>query len=148
VGEDALFLTAPNAVETGFRFQSGLGETLGIPVAGTYRVSLVVCDDNEPSPMCSSNTAEVVFNAVPQESFHVELTWDSPSYDYDLHVIRAGGPYCTQNSCFYANCNVNDATIDPPEWDGVAGNTSGDPTLDIDDLSGYGPENINIDTPD
>jgi hypothetical protein len=32
-----------------------------------------------------------------------------------------------------------------PQWDAVAGNSAGDPHLDIDDLTGYGPENINVD---
>jgi hypothetical protein len=80
----------------------------------------------------------------------------------DLHVTKknASNDFCPQgvdtgplsddcgtskDDCYYANCNPGDGTS-RPDWDGSGGaGTEGDPSLDIDDLSGYGPENTNID---
>jgi hypothetical protein len=79
----------------------------------------------------------------------------------DLHLIKADddGRFCSssdfggtlaedcgtqEQSCFYGNCKA--ANGERPDWDGDGSGTSaGDPSLDIDDLCGFGPENINID---
>ena len=47
-------------------------------------------------------------------------------------------------ACYYGNCKSSSSSS--PDWDGdgVFG-SAGDPSLDIDDLCGFGPENINID---
>jgi hypothetical protein len=142
--ESSVVLTNPTGQTTGFQFDSAGGTFTGLDVAGTYEIGLTVTDDGTP-PLTSSNEATVVLNSIPQDALHVQLTWDSPDYDIDVHVIKDGGPWCSQQSCYYGNCKQT-ATL-RPEWDGVAGPTSGDPSLDIDDLSGYGPENVNIDVP-
>jgi hypothetical protein len=140
-------------VRTGFRF----ADVVGVDLAGRYRVRAKVIDDMGTT---SVNECELAFEAIPSDSFLVQLTWDTPVGDMDLHVTRknAQGLFCpsgvaygplSQNcgvqsdDCYYANCNPND---NRPDWDGdgVSG-SAGDPSLDIDDLSGYGPENTNID---
>jgi hypothetical protein len=61
------------------------------------------------------------------------LNWDvSSGSDVDFHFVR-NSP-C--NDCYYANMT--------PDW-GVAGDITDDPFLDVDDLEGPGPENINVD---
>jgi hypothetical protein len=140
--ESSVTLDSPNSMTTGFTFSSGAGDYHGLDVAGTFVISLQVTDDNG---LVSSNDARVTINAIPQDALHVQLSWDSGSYDIDLHLIRAAGPYCSADSCYYGNCKTT--SLNRAEWDGVAGVTGGDPTLDIDDLSGYGPENINVDFP-
>ena len=61
------------------------------------------------------------------------LNWDvDGGSDVDFHFVR-NSP-C--NDCYYANMT--------PDW-GVAGDITDDPFLDIDDLQGPGPENINVD---
>lgn len=69
--------------------------------------------------------------------FRVQLSWDTPDSDIDLHLIRPGGAVESENDCFYANCEGTGL-----EW-GAAG-SAGNPVLDVDDLSGFGPENIFI----
>lgn len=68
-------------------------------------------------------------------------SFDEPESDRCADVAR--------NDCNYLNCKALnfDDTPNPtgPEWDGVAGRTAGDPFLDIDDTTGFGPENTNID---
>jgi|GEM_PF-2033518 len=77
----------------------------------------------------------------------VELTWDTPGGDVDLRLNRGGDRYgdCWAHLCYFANCG-NDAD-DFPEWDGDSGRTTGDPVMVLDDLSGFGPERIVVDTP-
>lgn len=140
--ESSIELTQPNAMETGFFFSSSSGDYQGLDVAGTFIVRLEVVDEDG---LPSTNEARVTLNAVPSERLHVQLTWDTAVNDIDLHVIKASGPYCSAQSCYYANCKPT--AFNRPDWDGVSGHTAGDPTLDVDDLSGYGPENINIDQP-
>lgn len=81
--------------------------------------------------------------AVPplsSQDIHVEVTWDTGgSADIDTHLIEipAGGLFCTQD-CNWTNTQ--------PDW-GVAGDLSDDAFLDRDDVDGYGPENINMESP-
>lgn len=148
-------LTTPAAETTGFTFD----DDLGVDLAGTYTVRAVVYDDLGTQ---SVNECELTFEAIPKDNFLVQLSWDTPVNDLDLHVTRMGSDsqYCIDattatpggllaedcNSgldCNFASCRSYDTSS--PEWDGSAGRTEGDPVLDIDDLSGFGPENINVD---
>jgi len=135
-------LSNPTGETTGFEFNSAQGNVSGLDVAGTYTVRLTVTDSGG---LVSSNDAKVVLSAIPQEALHIQLTWDSNANDLDLHVVKDGGAYCEPTSCYYSNCKSNASGY--PEWDGAAGRSAGDPVLDIDDLDGYGPENVNIDAP-
>jgi len=70
---------------------------------------------------------------VPQ--FRAQLSWDTPDSDIDLHLIRPGGTVESGDDCYWANCQSTFL-----EW-GAAG-PAGNPILDVDDVTGYGPENI------
>jgi hypothetical protein len=107
----------------------------GVDAAGTYIVSLTVTDNLGAT---SSNEANVVINVVPRQGLTVQLTWDSASArDIDLHLNRGSTAtgWCTNDDCNFSNSN--------PNW----GGGDADPSLDLDDTSGFGPENINIDNP-
>lgn len=137
--ESSVTLSAPNAMDTGFRFSSASGIVNGLDVAGTFVIRLTVTDSNNA---VSTNDARVTLNAVPTEGLHVQLSWSSSQNDIDLHLGRGNTPdWCSTDDCYYGNC-----TFSGPNWDNAAG-TVGDPSLDIDDLSGFGPENTNIERP-
>lgn len=103
-------------------------------IAGSYTISLTVVDDYG----VESAPATLVTEAIPQELLHVELFWDTGSADLDLHLLNEEVDLFTlPNDCNYCN--------QVPEW-GSSG-TDDNPTLDLDDRFGYGPENINIDDP-
>ena len=140
--ESSAQLTTPNQMTTQFSFSSAAGQVRGIDVAGTFVVRLTVTDDNGA---VSTNDARVTLNAVPSEALWVQLTWDEGVNDFDLHLLRSGANYCSNDTCYWENCKATSPLR--PNWDGVFGASAGDPTLDVDDLSGYGPENINIDAP-
>jgi hypothetical protein len=117
--------------ETNFVFSSASGRVRGIDVAGTFVVGLVVTDDlGAQSTQCT-----VALNAVPRSGLHVQMTWDVGSNDIDLHLARNGTNWCSNDDCYYGGRTRN--------WGG--GNAN--PSLDIDDLSGFGPENITIEAP-
>lgn len=129
-------LTAPTAARTGFQFNSSGVDRPGLDVVGTYVVSLVAIDSQGSR---STNDARVTLNAMPGEAIHVQLTWDHATADMDLHLIRNGGTMFTSEDCYFANCDVAGGL----NWGGGSAN----PHLDVDDVNGYGPENINIDQP-
>jgi hypothetical protein len=146
-------LTTDSAETTGFTFD----DDLGIDLAGTYTVRAQVFDNLGTA---SVNECEIQFEAIPKDHFLVQLTWDTPENDLDLHVTRAddAGVFCITNTsgdtpaglltsaCSNGrDCNFATCQGGGPEWDGVTGETAGDPSLDIDDINGFGPENTNVD---
>lgn len=147
-------LENPNGATTGLSFAGG---TQGLDVAGPYSFGMTVYDDLGTA---STNHCTVDFEAIPTDTFLAQLSWDTSFGDMDLHVIKKNdaGKYCgsgvafnglAENCsdrgqvCYFSNCKATSTSF--PEWDGVSGRTDGDPALDIDDVSGFGPENINID---
>lgn len=103
-------------------------------VAGDYEVQLTVT--NTLGIVSAPARCEIA--AIPQDAIHVELTWNTPNADMDLHLALNDALFFeTPGDCSY--CNPN------PDWGGSG--TEDDPSLDLDDESGYGPENINIPEP-
>jgi len=79
--------------------------------------------------------------ATNPEQIHVQLTWTGANADLDLHLLRLEDGQFTDDDCYYANCKNTGGLEWPPS--GLDGN----PFMDIDDLNGFGPENINISQP-
>jgi hypothetical protein len=96
-------------------------------LAGDYDVELVVTN----SLGVRSAPARCRIAAVPTEDLHVELIWDGLRSDVDLHLRQqAADLYERPGDCNW--CNTH------PTWGA---------TLDLDDRSGLGPENINVASP-
>jgi hypothetical protein len=108
---------------------------LYVDLAGDYEVQLVVVNEDG----VASAPAKHQIDVLPSDKIHVEMFWDSPNSDLDLHLAQEDTPiFLKPTDCNY--CNVN------PDW-GVEGVGSDDPSLDLDDVTGYGPENINLQAP-
>jgi hypothetical protein len=121
----------PDGSQASFTSPVGPLVQLFADTAGTYEVGLTVTNGlTIPSAM-----ATCVFQAIPADALHIELTWDAPSSDLDLHLRQNGVALfdSPDDACW---CN------NVPSW-GSAG-TDDDPRLDLDDLAGFGPENMNI----
>lgn len=103
-------------------------------LTGTYELQLVVTD----ALGLESEPARLVVEALPTNAVRIELTWNHPDSDLDLHLIREGGTFCDCGSdVHYRDCGR------APNW--FPATPGANPRLDIDDRSGFGPENINID---
>ena len=75
-------------------------------------------------------TEEIAIKAV--------LSWSIDYSDVDLHLVAPGGKLWTENDCYFANLN--------PDW-GDPEQSLDNPMLDIDNVSGYGPETIVLPSP-
>ncbi len=107
-----------------------------VDFAGDYTIQLTVTDEEG-----ATGTTTFDFSAVPWQAIHVELAWDIDVSDVDLHFVDetvGGSFYQAPFDCYYGNTN--------PNW-GSASDALDDPRLDIDDVDGFGPENINLDKP-
>lgn len=122
-------------------FYPALCRTDFIPdLVGDYTILLKVRDS-----MGNVGDCETTYTALaPQSGLWVELAWDVAN-DVDLHLLHpaAGDPTLVSSwghanlDCHYLNQH--------PEWDAVG--PADDPSLDRDDVSGTGPENIRLDVP-
>jgi hypothetical protein len=119
--------------------------TPGLDSAGVYNVALRVKDERG----VWSSWAVLAIDSKPDSAIHVELTWDHPTADVDLHLLRAGEPtnYGGDQDCYYLNCNTARNSGRPRLSWGPDGEAD-DPRLDLDDVNGFGPENINIVEPE
>lgn len=121
---------------------TSLGETFLPYLVGRYELSLAVTDGLGMVATCTT-----AVNAVGR-GFRVELTWDGLG-DVDLHVHNSQntpwfGRNGTVDDCFYANCNMQ-ASPAGPIWDlGDPPYMGRNPSLDFDNIVGYGPENTRI----
>jgi hypothetical protein len=106
-------------------------------LAGEYVLQLTVTDDDGSTAAC-----ETVVRAISNDGLRIEVFWDTDGTDMDTHLLRPGARawFDSEDDCYYANCQ---GTGIP--WGG--GGTEDDPSLDIDDVDGFGPENINIARP-
>ncbi|MFW6049968.1 MAG: PKD domain-containing protein [Myxococcota bacterium] len=123
-------------------------------VAGEYVLELTVTDDDGETGSC-----DVLVTALAQEGLRVEIYWNGPpdrscgtprvpgcdATDVDVHLLRPGREawFDDDGDCYWFNCNAMQGHrlnwFTPARED--------DPRLDLDDVEGFGPENINIDEP-
>jgi hypothetical protein len=141
-------ITKPNGSTARLVPSSRIAEpTLFLDLAGQYEIELVVTDKLGTQ---SCDKAKVQIVAIPNEDIHVQLVWFTPAdpdqtdsfgTDVDLHYLHP-----------------NATVWDKAPWDvfwnnregdwGVLGNPDDNPSLDIDDTDGAGPENVNHDNPE
>ena len=150
-GSNQVFQPSPNFANPTFQTNA----------AGVYKFCLEVWDANGIKS-CGPACAEVA--VIPDEALHVELQWNTPAdpdgsdvgvgagADLDLHFAHPLAAM-TDKDC--------DGTPDPwfsspwdtfwfnatPSW-GSGASTADDPSLDLDDTDGTGPENLNLAEPE
>jgi hypothetical protein len=121
---------------------------LPVDLAGFYQVQLTVfaVDAGRPDEglIRSCAPALVDIEVVPEDDLHIQLVWDHPTADFDLHLLRENGREFTHDGdCYFSNREPQQEP-DTPSW---SINPDENPRLDVDDSEGYGPENINIKHP-
>ncbi len=149
---------------------SGLSTSIFADTQGTYLLELEVTDARGGVGRCTTR-----LTTVSQDNLRIEMTWNTgapfDASDVDMHLLRQPGARwfdsgSSGDDCFYQNCRVCDLPSEAEEQcrDLVAGFNGGgidipgrmtwnppmdddDPRLDLDDVEGYGPENINIKNP-
>jgi hypothetical protein len=132
--------------------------SLWLPLAGRYVARLKVTNQDDGVSSGVSPTSDVEIFAVPDSRVHVELIWDHPNNDMDLHLTNAdvSDLVCkAPDDCFWDDCLLlcldpeADCRLPLPQWfGGFPVYEGGNPRLDIDDTNGLGPENAVIDAPE
>lgn len=125
-----------------------------LPLAGRYVIRLHVTN-NLGIESGITATSDVEVFATPSSRLHLQLVWDNPINDQDLHLVYADQAdlVCADTSdCFWRDCKLDCGTAQNPTcvpllWFAGAPFAGPNPRLDIDNTHGYGPENINIDDP-
>jgi len=124
----------PNAQTVGFRPY----------IVGVYTLEASARDGGGALQTCVTNiTARA-------HGLRVEVTWDGAG-DVDVHLHNAvssspwfgGTSGGNPNDCYYENC------IPPPipSWSSVPGPAPWGASLDVDNITANGPENVNVATP-
>jgi hypothetical protein len=120
-----------------------------LDLVGDYVIELNVIDlhgHDSSDEHCRGH--QVAVHAFTDQEIHVQLTWTTPDdsdeqddrgTDLDLHLLHpSASQWNSELDCYWRHRTG--------EWgaDGPAGNAS----LDIDDVNGAGPENINVHRPE
>lgn len=123
--------------------------TFFLDLAGTYVIELVVFDNEGLASCNDDDTKQIVIEAVPDEDIHVQLVWDAPAVDLDqnpdfgtdldLHYLHPSGHWNRGTYDIYFRNKTADWGAPGPQ---------DDPRLDIDDLTGAAPENVNHNNPE
>lgn len=125
--------------------------TVFVPdVVGEFTVRFSAVDDDGLEASC-----ETTVTARSDLGLRIELYWNPPDQscdthpvegcdgtDLDLHLLHPDAPawFHLPLDCYYATCQRS-----PAEWS--PGGVDDDPYLALDDVEGFGPENINIPAP-
>lgn len=118
-------VTPPNSVPFSFRPD----------LAGEFPVAITATDDDGQTATCTT-----LVRAIVDEGLRIEMFWNTPRTDMDLHLLNPSATaWFNANDCYYANCPRG--LMWPPDG------AENDPSLDLDDTDGFGPENINIEEP-
>jgi len=140
-------LTPPTGSTATLTSYTVASPSITLDLAGTYVGGLTVTNSDGQTSTCSQN-----IEAIPNENFRIEMYWAHSGDDMDLHLLEAddgagnGGQPRTDGDCYFGNCVSFGGIFGGLDW-GVAGNGNDDPSLDLDDISGIGPENVNIVAP-
>ena len=108
-------------------------------LAGQYVAQLTVTAE-----VGMTDTCDIALEAVPAENLWVGIYWTYSNDDMDLHMIPRydwQSYWIQTKDCYYSNCVAN--SWFPLDW-GTTGYVGDDPVLDLDDIHGVGPENINV----
>lgn len=109
---------------------------------GLYTISLVV--QNSEGALSSPVSCDI--NSVPDDDLRVKMVWNNPDADVDLHLIAPEGSYADPlTDCYFYNC-APQYSGDRPDW-GEVGEDKDDPGLDIDNITGMGPETAFVNKP-
>jgi hypothetical protein len=110
-------------------------------LAGDYVAQLTVTNE-----LGASDTCQATLSSIPAQNLWVEMFWAADGDDMDLHLIAPNGTLESPDTdCYYVTC-TSSSWSSGLDW-GQIGVSEDDPNLDIDDISGVGPENINILSP-
>ena len=127
--------------------------TFFLDLAGKYEICLSV-KDSAGLPSC--NTDCVTVTATPRETIHVQLVWSTPAdnaigdtygADLDLHFLTLpDGKWGDKGVAVLQNGTDIYFSNKYAVWH-VDNFGNEEPSLDIDDKDGEGPENINLNNP-
>ena len=101
-------------------------------LSGEYVVELEVTDAKG-----LSGRSVLRVDATPEQGIRIELIWDHPDSDVDLHLIRSGGDFC---DCQAAPGQPSDVHFRCREQEWYPAFPGANPVLDVDDDEGFGPE--------
>lgn len=111
-------------------------------LAGVYDLQVVATN----AANVQSEPCNVQIESISAQDLRVEMFWDQNGDDMDLHLLAPGGTFeDSDTDCYYVNCKAS--SLFGLDW-GVTGFADDDPVLDLDDITGDGPENINIIQPE
>ena len=124
-----------------------------VDLAGRYVVELQVYDNLGQRSCAPRTSAQVIIEAIPEKDFHIQLVWSTPDdpdetdnlgTDIDLHFKHENAGMGWGESARTWDCYFENKS---PDW-GAPGDLLDNPSLDIDDTNGAGPENVNLDRPE
>jgi hypothetical protein len=129
------FLSVPDGSKAALERDTTPQPTFWADLSGRYEVQLTVTNGLGIDGVMP---AIALVDAVPTNAIRIELVWDHPDSDLDLHLIQKGGVFCDcATDCHYQDCSRH------PNW--FPDHPGSNPYLDHDARNGFGPENINID---